>query len=224
MNWILRKCVEWCLKRKILQPKIYLEGTACVGKTSAAKWFKEFGMESDIGDYAEHCKKHPMWRDKDKSIYLASMYGLKVALQSVKPGIQDRTPFASLVYTFLFDNLANASGDADYWAMVADDFSLTNYIEVEMVRELLKPNAFVYIFTAKHPDDIVNRMIVRNNGIDLKTNEYVWAQNALFLKLAWELKHHYDIDNVRLIRLGNDEFVKDYIDCILNDVKKYYTC
>ncbi|EZG42930.1 AAA domain protein [Gregarina niphandrodes] len=154
---------------------LILEGTACLGKTTVLQRLAGEGFSVVVGDYAEDCIQYNVFRDKDLNNVLELAYML-FQFSKLKPNtLHDRGPLSSLAYRMVHDILNRRHSLQDFEILFAQ-------LPAQLWNTFRQLNTFMVV---EH--DIkggLQRMILRNNGIDVMSEEYIDVQNRVFEFLA----------------------------------------
>lgn len=164
-------------------PKIVLTGPACLFKTSTLKKMQSLGVGTIVGDYSEHSKAEPVFKNKLGKSAFELEYQLYV-LARMKPGyVHDRFPLDSLIYMQVFDVYYGAKTMEEAKAALVDVCRRT-------VIPLMNTGEYIVVvlYASKDKYDIVHQRMQQRlqDPMDELTVKYVEIQNELFLLVAKE--------------------------------------
>lgn len=165
-----------------LERDIFLDGTACCGKTTLLKKLpnKEY-IFPVFNDFHEQVVKHPKHLFKHtvpEQGYHAHLYEtLEFATKKDGIKVYDRSPFATFIYSHYF------SGTPINWDEMPKECPLN-----------------IIIIIDSDVKSVCERMKKRNNGIDVLNEDYVKWQNKMFTLLAKK----YDFNLIDLSFNGYD--------------------
>lgn len=151
--------------------KSYICGTACLFKSTIVSRLKSQGYKARVGDYKEACDKYSFLKNKAKDHVMTTIYNSYTILNEKDGAVHDRCVIDAIVYDCLFQNVPLKEFTA-----YMEKFKFLN-------AEWLKSNYFIFLI-AGDASKTLNRMLQRNNGIDLMTIDYVNKQNEYFTLAA----------------------------------------
>lgn len=151
--------------------KSYICGTACLFKSTIVSRLKSQGYKARVGDYKEACDKYSFLKNKANDHVMTTIYNSYTILNEKDGAVHDRCVIDAIVYDCLFQKVALKEFTA-----YMEKFKILN-------AEWLKSNYFIFLI-AGDASKTLNRMIQRDNGIDLMTIDYVNKQNEYFTLAA----------------------------------------
>lgn len=159
-----------------------LSGTCCLGKTTVLNQLKQLNYPvGKVGDFYEHQLDDPRWKEKGDNqqvdlAYQAFLFTIPYPVGS----LLDRFPFDNIVYSYVFKYLNKGSFTA-MDLMEASD-------EIAWVCSKINMENWDGIIFLSNTENLVERMLERNNGIDFTSKQYVTLQNTMFSLFASNLK------------------------------------
>lgn len=159
-------------------PTVFLDGTACCGKSTILRKLHAEGYAVVIGDYYEHCQENALWRQKTQSRHLDLMYNAYTFTRVRLGAAHDRSPLSNCAYAYIFalmDGSLTESSFADELIRIPPDF--WSFYQ----------DCLYVIVIDRNEEEVVARMIQRNNGLDVCSKQYVYCQAVVFEHLAMYL-------------------------------------
>lgn len=153
--------------RLTINMKIYIEGVAALGKTSFIKALNEspVGIPAVPGDYYEFCEATRRENTSETRALFQTTY------LNRPNGVYDRSPFSTLFFNMVFKEMAGET----YEELMSNTCKQLNaFLGSNEVIIMLIPTEEL------RAQEIVDRMTSRQNGIDVLTKEYVFAQIKVF--------------------------------------------
>lgn len=152
---------------------IFLEGIACLGKTTVLKRMEAEGFRVYYNEFGDVVNKYKM-NMKDPMV-VATMqdffqYGKWNDMQK-RPGIHDRSHVSAYIYRLIFMRMQGLNYAALY------------NIILPKIRKFAKDNYLVYVYIDMKnntKENLLKTMIARSNGIDDMDLKYIEAQNSVF--------------------------------------------
>lgn len=171
----------------------YIDGVSCVGKTT---FVASLGREGVQLDYAERCAQHPFFLRKHHDHALQVLYTAsfcaqvtRAATTTPRPLLVDRSPISDVWYELIFKHY----GDQARYEQLFQYIDRLN---------LFASYPTIFITTdASNAETIRKQMLVRANGIDSTSPDYVLRQIHVFEAVCERFKDHPD---VRVVRIGSD--------------------
>ncbi|ANF29753.1 ORF-105 [Catopsilia pomona nucleopolyhedrovirus] len=151
--------------------KIYICGTACLFKSTIISRLHAQGFKTKAGDYKEACNKYSFLSNKAADQVMTTIYNAYVILNEEEGAVHDRSVIDTIVYDCLFRNVP-----ADKFITYIEKFKILN-------EKWLQSNYFIFVVAGDEAKTL-ERMIKRNNGIDMLTIDYVKKQNMYFTLAA----------------------------------------
>lgn len=175
---------------------IFLEGTACLFKTTALLSLQECGYKVMFSDFEQDIKKFPHYKSKADVKHFDLEYSIfKVAnifSQKTKYDFCDRTPIANWFYSLIIKDMENTI-DLD---IIANQLP-------EVFKEFCKNLKVLILVCAEGSEGkTYNRMLERNNGLDYEILQYVLSQNKVF-------KFFGNFFNWPILTIENEKNIKD---------------
>ena len=157
---------------------IYLDGIACVGKTSVLRLLHEDGYPVAIGDYFEDGNKYPVFANKAGISRIEVAYSLYCCVKINDHTIHDRSPLSSLFYQLVFAVMNGNMSNKDI-----EDFCQ------QLPNEMWSywGGRRYIILLDEDFSSVLTRMKRRGNGIDILSTNYVQAQKLIFSIVARHL-------------------------------------
>ena len=157
---------------------IFLDGIACVGKTSVLRLLHEDGYPVAIGDYFEDSNKYPVFANKAGITRIEVAYSLYCCVKINDHTIHDRSPLSSLFYQLIFAVMNGEMSNEDI-----EDFCQ------HLPNELWSSwgGKRYIILLDEDFSTVLMRMRRRGNGIDVLSINYVQAQKLTFSIVAKHL-------------------------------------
>lgn len=182
----------------IRMAQLFLDGVACLGKTSVLHELCNQGIPVGLFDFHEYYQE---FKKKDYDEYRR---WLRHGMEQMKAGIFDRTKYSSNLYDIIHNILNGKLKFEDSLDLIAD----VPYV----------PNTLVFLPMNKNYEPILKRMVARNNGLDVLTTDYVEVQTQVFT--AYARTHFLDVVFVNQDLTG-DDCEKHYREIVGNIKKKY---
>ncbi|EZG44233.1 hypothetical protein GNI_150160 [Gregarina niphandrodes] len=197
----------------IIRSNVYVDGTACVGKSSALLQLMTHPRVADLiefGDYREDVLRFPLYRQKYRMKYANKLYSTWLLIRLKSGRIYDRCFLADFVYEIIFDILTAQTNETGHYQFDADgrlekprgevgpdgldvstyeDAHVRRCMEVALdhlepaIQEILRTMCVV-VCVDGDVETVMARMVARNNGIDVLDPRYVLYQNAAFRYVA----------------------------------------
>lgn len=163
---------------------IFLEGTAGIGKTTCIKGLQEDGYTCVFNDYFEMSQQNPIYLNKHGNMAKTMNYDLQqnlIMLQYTNSRadriIFDRSPFASVLYTYIGQVLQRSTVDND--VISKEVYEMAYKYDWVKYKKMC-----VIVWINTNCKEIVKRMKARNNGLDTISKKYVKVQNMVFKAFA----------------------------------------
>ncbi|BAO49413.1 nicotinamide riboside kinase 1 [Alphaentomopoxvirus acuprea] len=203
-----------------MNTKYFLEGVACTCKTISLNVLRNYGLDTSIGDYFDHCNMHNEFMNKNNDLLTSLIYNFWNTMRTNNIKYGDRTPLSNILYPLIYDivnreNITINNNDKIYL-----NFLIKIYNELDLDWNIL----IILVSTDdKTITKIVDNMKIRNNKIDILSKEYVIVQNNIFKYLSKKIKCKiYEVDlNKNDIYTIIKEICINFTDMINNnDIKK----
>nr|ARX71994.1 dutpase-like protein [Erinnyis ello granulovirus] len=188
--------------------KTYICGTACLFKSTIISNLKSQGYKAKVGDYKETCDKYSFLKNKVDDPIMSVIYNAYTILNEKEDAVHDRCVIDAIVYDCLFKNV-----DVADFSVYMERFKLLN-------EDWLKSNYFLFVVAGDEAKTL-ERMIKRNNGIDLMTIDYVKKQNMYFTLaaniLGKEIIPISDFDDTKIVlnKIKDNHVLKMEKECTL---------
>ena len=167
----------FCFRHKnTMAPKrLTLCGFSGVGKT---EFIKNLGNSYDtlFLDYHENSKRCGMLKNKHSDPVVQILYTIYVTneyrlVQGEKRLIQDRCAISDVLYECVYEHMKDGSGIRKLDQIFEDPFMVDIIKEFNILFLIVPPNAH---------QKVLDQMILRGNGIDILSLEYLEAQWIIF--------------------------------------------
>lgn len=169
---------------------IFLDGTACLGKSSLVSRMRSF-VKSDL---CERVKAHDIFRHKATNINLQILYTAVFPFRT-DAQVYDRSPITDIWYNFVADEMKG-----EEW------FSKLQQLPKKLLQQF--PSVFI-ICSEDQASQVVAKMKQRQNGLDILEETYVSAQNAVFSRVAKYLD--MPLISVAALTLYSDRYTEKLI-------------
>lgn len=151
--------------------KAYICGTACLFKSSIVSILRDRGYSAKVGDFKEACDEFPFLRGKgqgdEDGIILGNIYNAYTLLSEIDGAVHDRSVLDGIIYDCMFRKI-----DMPVFTRHISNFKRMN-------ERWLMENYFMFLLSGDD-EGTLERMLRRNNGIDIMTLDYVEQQNRYF--------------------------------------------
>lgn len=190
--------------------QLFLSGTCGLGKTTALLHFMDFGWTPKHLDYYERVRENGVWYFKSESNHLICSYVMnsfltlwrhKLDHPPATRFVYDRAPVDDVVYEYIADALRQYDDD---WNKVRFNMDLLaggfrQRLKTIFPRDSPAYAAYkemdVHVMIANNVGETLERMVLRDNGIDTLNTTYLLFQNYCFTNLADYFEHpRYHVD------------------------------
>lgn len=170
---------------------VYLDGVCCLGKTTLLKELEKEGYTVAFTDYCEFKEKFEQFLNIGNPFYTQWHRIKSLGMQYV-----DRSPLANLLYACIFANEPPELFD-----------ELLSNLEVSenIVVMLPMPSSF---------HRLLEKMIERNNGIDILDISYIQKQYDVFQKFATKF-------NLKTFVIDYNEELDSQFKFVLDELKTF---
>ncbi|EZG42839.1 putative DUTPase, partial [Gregarina niphandrodes] len=152
-----------------------IDGTACLGKTSVLRRISLQYPKVVIGDFAEDVRLYPVFKDKNTDGAIDIAYTIFQLSKLQAGSIHDRGPLSALTYSLIFSIIEGRRS-----------MQQTEDLIAQFPKEMweIPKRMQTIIVLEDDPQSCLERMRLRNNGLDIMTMEYVRVQNEVFKLIA----------------------------------------
>ena len=178
---------------------LYSCGLACVAKTTTLQRLATINSIENVEcDFAQlSAQNHEFFRKhSDASIQI--LYTIQQMLNSMKKrnSIFDRSPISDLSYDLIHEEMKEPNKGLE---------KLEQLLRWDLFRSICNEFKTIYILVEEDDiqaiEDIVRKMIQRQNGIDILNNTYVYNQIKIFKRLAENIDNFEILVKPREIRI-----------------------
>lgn len=169
----------------------FISGVSCTFKSAVVSLLQTMGVLTVVGDYADHCKKHPYFLGKQNEFDKEICHTMYVMSRTRVGHIHDRSFMDGVVYKAIFDVIHELK--------TLDEAKDTLKKIIDIVLRPMNNTAVVFVFLPADIEVLHKRMQNRASLYDDLGIEYVRIQTIMFKFVAeqanWQIRYIASFDD-----------------------------